>query len=248
MRQQLSYLGFSLVLGVTVSAAAQIQVENNRQRLDVDERMLQEEYHIAPTKEGFLIALRNAYSGVRSYGALRLAADKQTDAVPAILAALAAETVPGARESLALAAAQLGADEGALALRRMCADVSGSGVLRMGAASAMLTLGREDCLPDVLDVLRLDGDFTDVIQAISLLPRFHHLTAPEVREVQNVLPLLLKHDHTAVRMSVSQTLRFIGGVFAVQTLRSALPLERDEIVRRVMANDLKALEAKEQIQ
>ena len=81
---------------------------NSRAVVDLDDRTLQEKYHIPPTTPGFLTALHHERSDVRSFAALRLAVEGQRDAIPAILAALSAETFPGAKISIATAAAELG--------------------------------------------------------------------------------------------------------------------------------------------
>lgn len=251
MRHHIAYLGFVLAFGLIACAAqAQTPTRSGGQPdwPDVNERILQEKYHIAPTKEGLLIALSHPESGVRAFAAFKLANSGHHDALPAILAALAAETVPGTREAIALAAAHLGSVDGVGALRDMCGDQTLSGVSRMSAAtSMMLILGREDCRGEVLKVLRLENDSQALVQALNLLPHFKHLTAPELRELETALPLLLKRDDVPIRLLVGLALRQIGGGFGVQTLRAAIPLERDENVRKLLADDLKELEAKQGI-
>jgi hypothetical protein len=251
MRHHIAYLGFVLALGLIACAAqAQTPTRSGGQPdwPDVNERILQEKYHIAPTKEGLLIALSHTESDVRAFAALKLANGGDHDALPAILAALAAETFPGTRISMALAAAQLGSVDGVSALRDMCGDQTWQGSLRMSAASSMVQiLGREDCRGEVLKVLRLENESQALVGALFLLPHFKHLTAPELRELETTLPVLLKRDDVPIRLLVGLALRQIGGGFGVQTLRAAIPLERDENVRKLLTDDLKELEAKQGI-
>jgi hypothetical protein len=93
---------------------------------DMDERTLQEKYHIAPTEEGLIGALQHREAVVRSFAAIKLANDGVTAAIRPILDALAAETIPGVKIGQATSAARLGAPEGFSALKSMCDDRSWS--------------------------------------------------------------------------------------------------------------------------
>jgi HEAT repeat protein len=213
--------------------------------LGLTERMLQDKYHIAPTKEGLLIALRHPEDGVRSFAALDLAKRGLHDALPMILEALAAETFPGTRISMATAAAQLGAAEGVSALKGMCADPAWSGILRMVVSQTMLhILSREDCRAEVLNVLRPESDTQTLLMALHQLPHFKGLTASEVRPLEMALRLLMKRDDVQIRLAVGQVLSLIGGGFGIQILRDAIPLEREEVFQKQLAADLKVLEGK----
>src|SRR2546422_259484 len=102
------------LFAATCVCSAQLQSSSNRRpEPDMDERALEEKYHIAPTKEGLLAALHHAVPAVRSFAAFKLSNDRQMDAVAPILAALAAETIPGVKIILATSATRLGSDEGA---------------------------------------------------------------------------------------------------------------------------------------
>src|ERR1700678_138324 len=111
----------------------------NRQTPDMDERTLQEKYHIALTEEGLIGALQHQEPAVRSFVAMRLAYDGHKAAVRPILDALAVEKIDGNKMGLATAAAQLGSDEGLNALKSMCEDRSWSPTMRVLAAQSMVS-------------------------------------------------------------------------------------------------------------
>ncbi len=110
---------------------------------DMDERTLQEKYHIASTEEGLIGALRHESRDVRSFAALELANNGDKAAIRPILDALATEPLQSVKIDLANAAARLGAPEGFDALKSMCADSTLSPAFRMIAAQSMVIgLGR----------------------------------------------------------------------------------------------------------
>ncbi len=240
MRRKLFHVVFGFVLGATIIPAQEGAINGN----PVVDTPLQD-HHIALTKDALLTALRNPVPGVRSAAALVLAAHGEKDAVPSILEALATETFQGTRISLASAAAELGADDGIAALRSMCGNTSWSAGLRMSAAWAMILRGREDCLGNVLDVIRFHDDSQAVVAALNFLPRFKHVPAQEMQEIRNLVRMSLRSGTPWVRREASSALRQWGDAAALEELRSALAVESDDTVRAVVAGDLKSLEEKQ---
>src|SRR5580704_8053631 len=164
--------GLYLVIGCVGLTEQTLQV--NRQTPDMDERTLQEKYHIALTEEGFIGALQHQDSAVRTFAAMRLAYDGDKAAVRPILDALKVEKIDGDRIILATAAAQLGSDEGLNTLKSMCEERSWSPTVRMIAAQSMiLDLGRQECLFDIVEVLRSadasPDDYSAAIIALNVL-------------------------------------------------------------------------------
>jgi HEAT repeat protein len=218
----------------------------------MNERTLWEKYHIASTKEGLIGALEHPEGTVRGFAASKLAAEGQKDAVPAILVALAKETVPGVRISLALAAARLGSDDGIAALRTKCRDRTRATGLRMMAASAMLDLGREDCLTDVLEGLRSaeNGrtpiDDQDIMGALYMTPRFKNPKPEQAEETKALVAMALQSDTPIVRsVAANYTIpRMADNSWAVEQLQGVLAVERDENVRKTIQAALEKLEAK----
>jgi HEAT repeat protein len=250
MKRKLFYVVFGFMLGATVSPAQESVTKENREvrAFNIEgnpvwETPLQDN-HIAFTTEALLAALRHPVSGVRSAAAHELAARMGKDAVPSILSALAAETFPGTRIQLACAASKLGAEEGVAALKSMCGDPSWSAVLRMSAAWAMLVAGREDCLGNVMDVVRVHDDIQATNQALNLFTWFKHVPAREMQEVRNLVRMSLRSDNVLIKRQASYVLRQWADSPALEDLQSAIAGERDEAVREAMIKDLKALEEK----
>lgn len=222
--------------------AAQTYQPSGRQP-DSVEHILQERYHIALTEEGLLGALQRGPSEVRGLAAISLADHGYKDAIGAIMDALSTETLQGAKIGLAVAAGQLGSEQGLSALKGMCGDRSWQPGLRMYAADSMLGFaGREDCLSDVLDVLR-SGDPTPedrqgVLQALSLLKRFKHITAGQLDEIRELSASYLKSQAPELRTAAGQCVRDVGGPWAISQLRAAIDAERDESVRVSLRQDL----------
>jgi hypothetical protein len=207
---------------------------------DVDEQTLQQKYHIAPTESGLIGALRHQEIVVRDFAAIKLANDGDKAAIRPILDAFAAEKIEGVKIVLATAAAQLGAPEGFSALQSMCEDRSWSPTLRMIAAQSMvLSLGRQDCLSDILEVLRSEPDDHQAVPtALNLLPRFKQIPPSQLDEVRGLVALYLRSPAPDLRLAAGISIRDFGGPWAILQLRAALDAERDEVVRSSIAKDL----------
>jgi hypothetical protein len=143
---------------------------------DMDDHTLWAKYHIPPTTDAWMGALRHERAEVRVLAAMRLASVGYKEAVPSILAAMSSDPLPGARVNQAAAAARLGSQDGVAALERMCQNSGWSPGMRMMAAYTALIVGSEGCLGEVLDVLRSREDDPATSQALHLITRFRHLT------------------------------------------------------------------------
>jgi hypothetical protein len=118
----------------------------------------------------------------------------------------------------------------------------GSPTFRMDAAQSMVFgLGREDCLSDVLEVLRsalAPDDFEAPVIALNLLPRFRQVSPSQLDEMRDLAAVYLKSPQSAYRMVASQCVRDLGGPWAISQLRAALDAEREEGIRSSIAKDL----------
>jgi len=233
---------FLLLCAGTGSPSALAKPSDGVLAPDMDEHILQEKYHIAPTKDGLVGALRHSDPVVRSFAAFKLASERYTDVVPAVLAALASEHYPGVKIEMAVAAFQLGAEEGAVALQSMCEDASWSPGLRMSAARAMLSVGGESCLTSVLAVLRSSENDQASYMALDMLPRFVHASPARLQEGRDLAATYLRNKYPGFRIAASSFMRAIGGSWAAAQLRDALAVEQDEGMRAVMARDLSAIQ------
>jgi HEAT repeat protein len=212
---------------------------------DMDERTLQDKYHIASNEEGLTGALQHQDPAVRSFAAMRLAYDEKKDAIRPIVDALAQEKIDGVKIIQATSAAQLGSAEGFNALKSMCEDRSWSPVMRMVAAQTMINfLSREDCLPDVLDALRsAPDDHQATFMALNLFTykKFKHTPPGQIDEIRDIAAMYLKSEAPDLRMAAGMCIRDVGGPWAISELRAAIAEERDEAVRTSLARDIKDL-------
>jgi hypothetical protein len=211
----------------------------------MDERTLQEKYHIALTEEGLIGALQHQEAAVRTFAAMRLAYDGDKAAVRPILDAMAVEKIEGVRVGLATAGAQLGADEGLTTLRSMCEDRSWSPTARMIAAQSMiLDLGRQGCLSYFLDVLRtadaLPEGYPAAVIALNLLAfnRFKQIPPSQLDQVRDVCATYLKNQAPGLRIAAGTCIRDQGGASAVSQLRAAIDVEQEPAVRESLEKDV----------
>ena len=121
----------------------------------------------------------------------------------------------------------------------------------MSAASVMLFLARENCLGDVVDVLRThygphSGEGQEaLIGALSLLPSFRHVPPADLAEIRRLASRLLKSDRMMVRVYASGLLGKLGDASSsAKDLRTALAAETDETARRAMTSALASLQSK----
>jgi|SRR5579863_191230 len=239
----MSKLTLYFVIGFAGLAAQTLQTNN--QAPDVDERTLQDKYHIVPTEEGLIGALQHQEAAVRSFAAIKLAYDGDKAAIRPILDAMASEKIPGVKIGLATAAAQLGTDEGLNALKSMCEDRNWSPTARMIAAQSMiLNVGRQECLSDILDVLRsadaLPEGYPAATIALNLLAynRFKKIPPSQLDEIRDLCAMYLKNRALGLRMAAGTCIRDQGGPWAISQLRAAIDAEPDEAVRDSLRKDL----------
>ncbi|MBV9264540.1 MAG: hypothetical protein JO061_00080 [Acidobacteriaceae bacterium] len=231
-----------LAIGYTGGAAYIGQATAGVPVPDMDEQTLQQKYHIAPTEQGLIGALQHQEAVVRSFAATKLANDGDKAAIRPILDALATEKLEGNKIILASAAARLGADEGFEALKSMCGDRSWSPTLRMTAAQTMVNVvGRQECLSDILDVLRWEPeDHQASFAALNLFAynRFKQIPPSQLDEIRDVCAMHLKSQDAGLRIAAGMCIRDQGGPWAISQLRLALDAERDTAVRDSIAKDL----------
>jgi len=229
------------LFGIILGSGACLCQANFGEGAPVSDAEILERYHVSMTRDGLAAALRQPNSGVRAQAALALAGKEEKGTAPAILSALSAEAFPGARIALALSAGILGADDGVVALRDMCGDPAWAPGLRMSAANAMLYLRRDDCLGSVLDVLRLHEDDQAVVSALCLLGRFQHVTADQAVQIRELISASLKSEGVTVRFYASRAFPQFGDYASLYALQGALAVEREDGVRKAIADAIKLL-------
>lgn len=246
MSRKLVALMFGVVLsvGIELPAVAEAVVGDGV-------KILEQKYHTPLTKDALVAALRDDLPVVRGAAAARLAFSGEKDTVPFILAALSVESGTN-KILLASSAAELGAQEGFAALRGMCRDSGWSSIDRMQAANMMVALHNEDCLADVLNVLRSHDNYdavndpvNDAVNiAVYVLLQHKHIPAEELPEVRGLAQVFLKSANHSIRGGSSDILEKYGDSLSAEHLRVALAIEQDEAVRKGMAAALRALETK----
>jgi HEAT repeat protein len=249
MRRKTFWLVFAGVLVASLHTS-HVYASDGPPKMDVDEQMLVEKYHIPATREGFLTALHHSSQDVRVFGAIKLAAEGDKDAIPAILEAVTTEPVPSTKSTLAYAAAMLGSEGGLNALTGMCHDPTLQRSFRMMAAQDMEYLGHDECVTDVLDCLRSaennhsDDDISDLTQALYLIPWFKHLTPEQLKVLRPLAAEALRNHVPIVRAIAAYAFQKLGDPWAAEPLRIALAVESDDNARRAMQSALNAIEAK----
>lgn len=240
MTRKLVALIFGIVLsvGTEFPVVAEVVVGDG-------EKILEQKYHTPLTKDALVAALRDNLPDVRGAAAARLSFSGEKDTVPSILAALAIES-SSTKILLASSAAELGAQEGFAALRGMCRDSGWSSIHRMEAANMMVALNNEDCLADVLNVLR-SNDSNDAVNdpanmAVYVLLRHKHIPAEELPRIRGLAQVFLGSENPSIRAGSIDLLEKYGDSLSAEYLRGALAVEQDEAVRKAMAAALRSLE------
>lgn len=198
----------TLMLGIVLSVPAVAEAV-----VGDGEKILEQKYHTRLTKDALVAALRDNLPVVRGAAAARLAFSGKNETVPFILAALAVESGTN-KILLASSAAELGAQEGFAALRGMCQDSGWSSIDRMDAASMMVGLHNEDCLADVLNVLRSHNNYdavndpvNDAVNmAVYVLLRHKHIPAEELPAIRGLAQGFLKSANPSIRGGASDLL------------------------------------------
>src|SRR5579864_4290600 len=232
--------GLAIALAIAFPVAAEVFVGDGV-------RILEQKYHTPLTKDALVAALRDNLPDVRGAAAARLSFSGEKETVPSILAALAIES-SSTKILLASSAAELGAQEGFAALRGMCRDSGWSSIHRMEAANMMVGLNNEDCLADVLNVLR-SNDSNDAVNdpanmAVYVLLQHKHIPAEELPAIRGLAQVFLRSENPSIKAGSINLLEKYGDSLSAEYLRGALAVEKDEDVRKAMAEALRALETK----
>ena len=209
------------------------------------------ERNVELTEPALLRALKSSDADVRFLSAMKLAEDKVVGAVPAIKAALAAETVPRDRANIALALGLLGDPSGHDELKRMCADENFPSEFRLYAVRYMFDLGaekHEGCLQAALDIAKLvdlgNRSVGDRVTAFELLARFRNLTSEESQSAFDLLLHGLNDPDPYVRMQASSAFATLGDRNAISYLEAAISQEVDENIRITLTINLNKLREK----
>jgi hypothetical protein len=202
-----------------------------------------QQHHVALTKAALIDAVGSSDPEVRWLAASKLLVnDHALDAIPSIESALAIEKVPNTRINTALALAQIGDTVGFSVLQSACDETGLSMALRLKAAGYLLFLDRESCLGTVKEALQPGGtDIISHLQALSVVPRFKHLSEGDSQELTRLVLRDLTSKEPAARLNASHTLALCGKTTAVPDLQTAMSTETDGPTRSQMQRDLSTL-------
>ena len=194
------------------------------------------ERNIELTEPALLAALRSSDADVRYLSAMKLAEDKVVGAVPAIKAALTAESVPQDRANIAFALGLLGDPSGRDELKRICADEDFPPQFRLDAVRYTFDLRverDEGCLHAAEDIAKLvdsgNGGAGYRVGAFELLARFRNLSSEESQSVFELLLHGLNDPNPYVRIGASSAFATLGDRNAIPHLEAAIAQEEDEI-------------------
>jgi HEAT repeat protein len=237
-----------LILVLTVRLGAQsvaVHVEGRMPTLDEALRS----HNIEPTASTLVNALKHADPEVRYLAAQKLAESKRTDAIPAIVEALASEKVPLTRVNVAYALAQLSDTRGFGALEDGCSKGRLDPQTSALSAQYLLDLHHEhlSCLNSVLEIVQSESVSSGYrMQAASVLARFHALSSVDSGRVLAGLMNALAASDATVRMAASDALADVGNSVAIPALQKTAANESDAVVRAHIERALVKLQAKRQ--
>jgi HEAT repeat protein len=202
-------------------------------------------HHVALTQKALVAALRNPDREVRTLAAQKLADDGAKDAIPSLIEALRAETVPLNRVNIATSLALLGDERGLATLKGICNDPGVSGYVRMDAARHVLDRHDDYCRDAVIRELQSGDDPDGLINAMHLTFRFARLSEDDSRRIFDLVVKALSDQTPGVRMAASNTLGRLGNVAAIPHLHEALAKEEVDGCRLEMQMDLERLQKQE---
>jgi len=231
-----------LIYASTIVFSQNAPFDRNEPLPTIAEKLQQ--HHIALTKSALVTALRNPDAEVRYLAAAQLAANRARDTIASIIEALTAERVPLTRVNIAFALAQMGEKKGFAELKSTCDDAHVPSHFRITAASYLLDVHDEHCLPSVLRMLRSDAEPNTRMLALSILNRFEHIQKKDFSEMHHLVLNALADPDPSVRLTASSTLSSIGDSSDIQNLQNSIADEQDEVVRSEMQADLQRLAAK----
>ena len=197
-------------------------------------------HHIGLTEPALIEALRNTDGEVRGLAAWQLLEIKAVDSLPQILLAARDERDGRTKVNLASAAAHLGSKEGLAAVRAVCHDSSVQGWVRTDAARHLFDLHDRSCLPDLWQLMD-SGESDTRISAINLVEQLDGRTAVESARLLHFTLDALNDPDIQLRLFAASTLSGLRDVAAIPNLRTAIQLEKEEVVKSRMEDSLRSL-------
>lgn len=197
------------------------------------------------TETDLLAAIENKDGEVRWLAAQELAEMKDVGAIQAIENALSRESQPVSRVNIAYALALLNDREGITALQDTCSSSGTASWLRMRAARYLLDRGVEGCQEPLMGLLA-GSDDEGRVQALSLLPLYHHIGKQQYDTVIHLVQACLAAESPMVRIAAGQALAQLGDIAAIPTLQHAIANETQEAISDSLRSNLETLQRLQQ--
>jgi HEAT repeat protein len=201
-------------------------------------------YGIPLTESGLRAALRDPRPQVRSLAAGELSERKDVQSLVAIEQALKAEKQLLVRFNMASALVTLKSDLGKNTLLQICEDSSVPEGLRLQAASRLLDVDDDRCVPQVAAMLRTTRDPSSKASALLALSRAGTLPESQIGSIHPELVSNLRDPNPAIRQYAGECIAAIDDQAAAPELKTAIAIESDPTTKDRMENSLKALECK----
>jgi HEAT repeat protein len=198
-------------------------------------------HHIGLTEPALVEALRNSDGEVRGLAAWRLEEIKAVDSLPKILQAVRDERDSRTKVNLASAAAYFGSKEGLAALEVVCHDSSVPGWVRTDAARHLFDLHDRSCLPELWQLMDSGVESGTRISAIQLVEQLDGRTALESAQLLHFTLDALNDPDIHLRLFAANALRGLRDIAAIPNLRTAIQLEREDVVKSQMEDSLRSL-------
>jgi HEAT repeat protein len=202
-------------------------------------------HHIGLTEPALTEALRNPDGEVRGLAAWQLQEIKAMDSLPQILQAVRDERDSRTRVNLASAAAYLGSKEGLAALEVVCHDSSVPGWVRTDAARHLFDLHDRSCLPDLWQLMDSGVESGTRISAIQVVAQLDNRTVVESARLLHFTLDALNDPDIQLRLFAAEVLGGMKDIAAIPNLRTAIQLEKEEVVKSRMEDSLHGLLALE---
>jgi HEAT repeat protein len=238
------------ILYAGVGQQTQVRDDGGQPPPDFRPAEVMQRHGIALTTQSLVEALRNQDELVRVAAAMELAHRKAIDATPLMVEALNEEKTRKVQMEIAYSLARIGEETGKeaglIALQSICHDKNAPSRDRLLAARYSLDFKNEGCLGDVIEILEMpqlhDTDFQLQIQGLSLVPRFEHASEDDSKRIRSAAAESMSSPDPTVRMTAADALAKRGDKSAIQTLKGAIAVEQNELVRSSMSGSLNTLE------
>jgi HEAT repeat protein len=204
-------------------------------------------HNVELNEDALVRALHSPDKEVRGLAAAELAELKLTSALPEIVRAAKNENDAQTQVNMASAATWLGSDEGLQILTSICKNSTVPAFVRVRAAQSVFDKQDHSCFPSLVEMMRPIAETDTRIYALELASQIKNKTQQEARIVLTSAVDALQDQDIRMRLQACEALRWLKDPQAVQPLRKAIDLEREEAVGQQMKSTLNYLENEQRL-